>query len=68
LHSSHRLHLERQGRGYAIREEVDIPALNKARIYPSLACQQCGEKLMEILGRTAEGKVLCKECFAKSIC
>jgi len=49
-------------------KEVDIPAPEKARIYPSLQCQECGERFMEILGRTAEGKVLCKDCFEKKVC
>lgn len=49
-------------------KEVDIPAPDKARIFPSLACQHCGERFMEIKGRTAEGKVLCKGCYAKLIC
>ncbi|MCX6673962.1 MAG: FmdE family protein [Methanothrix sp.] len=49
-------------------KEVDIPAPEKARIYPSLKCQECGEGFMEILGRTAGGKVLCKECFGKMVC
>ncbi len=44
-------------------EEVDIPAPEKARIHPSLKCEECGEEFMEILGRTAGGKVLCKSCF-----
>jgi formylmethanofuran dehydrogenase subunit E len=48
--------------------EVDIPAPAKARIYPSLKCQECGEAFMEILGRTAKGKVLCKDCFDKMVC
>jgi formylmethanofuran dehydrogenase subunit E len=48
--------------------EVDIPAPEKARIYPSLKCQECGEGFMEILGRTAGGKVLCKDCFEKIVC
>ena len=48
--------------------EADIPEPEKARNYPSLVCQECGERFMEIMGRTAEWKVLCKECFAKSIC
>ena len=48
-------------------KEVDIPAPEKARIYPSLKCQECGEGFMEILGRTAGGKVLCKECFGKMV-
>jgi formylmethanofuran dehydrogenase subunit E len=49
-------------------KEVDIPAPEKARIYPSLKCQECGERFMEILGRTAEGKVLCKDCFERKVC
>ena len=48
--------------------EAEIPAPDKARIYPSLVCQECGERFMEIMGRTAEGKVLCKECFEKKVC
>jgi formylmethanofuran dehydrogenase subunit E len=48
--------------------EVDIPAPDKARIYPSLVCQECGEGFMEILGRTAKGKILCKDCFEKIVC
>jgi len=49
-------------------KEVDIPAPEKARIYPSLKCQECGEGFMEILGRTAERKVLCKDCFERIVC
>ncbi|HNX40393.1 MAG TPA: FmdE family protein [Methanothrix sp.] len=49
-------------------KEVDIPAPEKAKIYPSLRCQQCDERFMEIKGRTAEGKVLCKDCFGKIVC
>ncbi len=48
--------------------EVDIPAPEKARIYPSLKCQECGEAFMEILGRTAKGKVVCKDCYEKMVC
>ena len=48
-------------------KEVAIPAPEKARIYPSLKCQQCGEAFMEILGRTAGGKVVCKECFERMV-
>lgn len=49
-------------------EEVEIPAPEKARIHPSLKCEECGEEFMEILGRTAEGKVLCKDCFERLVC
>ena len=48
--------------------EVDILAPEKARIYTSLKCQECGEAFMEILGRTAGGKVLCKDCYEKMVC
>ena len=49
-------------------EEVEIPAPEKARIHPSLKCEECGEEFMEVLGRTAEGKVLCKDCFERLVC
>jgi formylmethanofuran dehydrogenase subunit E len=49
-------------------QEVDMPAPEKARIYPSRRCDQCGESFMEILGRTFDGKVLCQECFQKLVC
>jgi len=47
--------------------EVSIPSPEKARVYPSLKCQQCGEAFMEILGRTAGGKVVCQECYEKMV-
>jgi formylmethanofuran dehydrogenase subunit E len=47
--------------------EVAIPAPEKARIYPSLKCEECQEGFMEICGRTANGKTICKECFQKMI-
>jgi len=49
-------------------KQVDIPVPEKAKVYPSIKCQQCGERFMEIMGRMAEGKVLCKECFKKIVC
>jgi formylmethanofuran dehydrogenase subunit E len=48
--------------------EVDIPAPKKARIYPTLRCQECGEGFMEVLGRMANGKVVCKSCYEKMTC
>lgn len=48
--------------------EVDIPAPEKARIYPTLRCQECGEGFMEVLGRMADGKVVCKSCYEKMTC
>lgn len=49
-------------------KEVDIPAPEKARIYPSLRCQECGEAFMEIMGRMVNGKVVCRECFERMTC
>ena len=46
-------------------KEVDIPAPHKARIYPTLQCSECKEGFMEICGRTADGKTVCKECFSR---
>jgi len=48
--------------------EVDIPAPEKARIYPTLRCQECGEGFMEVLGRMADGKVVCKSCYERMTC
>jgi len=47
--------------------EVEIPEPEKARIYPSLQCQECGEGFMEICGRTVKGKVVCQECFERMV-
>lgn len=47
--------------------EADIPEPEAAKIYPSLRCQNCDERFMEILGRTAKGMVLCKDCFEKIV-
>ncbi|MFB3764488.1 MAG: hypothetical protein ACE14P_04475 [Methanotrichaceae archaeon] len=51
---------------FSVRE-VDMPAPERARIYPSLKCQECGEGFMEICGGMANGKVLCKDCFEKLV-
>ncbi|NMC10387.1 MAG: formylmethanofuran dehydrogenase [Methanothrix sp.] len=48
--------------------EVEIPTPEKARIHPSVRCQECGESFMEIRGRTANGKMVCQECFDKMMC
>ena len=44
---------------------VELPAPEKARIYPSLKCDECKESFMEIKGRTVCGKVVCMDCFEK---
>jgi formylmethanofuran dehydrogenase subunit E len=46
---------------------VDLPEPEKARIYPTLTCEECKEKFMEIKGRTACGKVICMDCFNKLV-
>lgn len=48
-----------------LAKEVEIPSPQKARFYPSLQCQECKEGFMEICGRTANGKTVCKECFQR---
>ncbi len=48
-------------------KEIDLPAPRKARIYPSMRCEECGEDFMEINERTAEGKVVCKDCYGKMV-
>ncbi|MGD0953455.1 MAG: FmdE family protein [Methanotrichaceae archaeon] len=46
---------------------VNLPEPEKARIYPTLICQECKEGFMEIKGRTACGKVVCMDCFEKLV-
>ncbi|WP_456417471.1 FmdE family protein [Methanocaldococcus sp.] len=50
-----------------IVNEVEIPEPKKAKIYPSLKCEECGEYFMEIKGRIINGKIVCIECFEKLI-
>ncbi|WP_456372167.1 FmdE family protein [Methanocaldococcus sp.] len=50
-----------------IVNEVEIPEPKKAKIYPSLKCEECGEYFMEIKGRIINGKIVCMECFEKLI-
>jgi formylmethanofuran dehydrogenase subunit E len=35
----------------------------EARIYPSLTCEACGEKVMEPRARLRDGRILCIPCF-----
>lgn len=48
-------------------KDVALPEPKKAMIYPSLGCEECHERFMEIKGRTACGKVVCKDCFEKLV-
>lgn len=43
--------------------KMDLP--EEARIYPSLTCAICGEKVMEPRARVKEGKMVCIPCFEK---
>ncbi len=45
--------------------EVAIPAPEKARIYPSLKCEECQEGFMEICGRTLNGKMKCPPALGR---
>lgn len=37
----------------------------EARIYPSVKCDECGEKVMEPRGRVRGGKIVCIPCFER---
>ncbi len=41
---------------------VEIPPPPRARLYPSVRCEKCGEKVMETRIRNMEGKKLCIPC------
>lgn len=41
----------------------ELPA--EARIYPSMPCERCGEKVMEPRVRVRDGKLLCIPCFER---
>ncbi|ATW26304.1 FmdE family protein [Candidatus Formimonas warabiya] len=44
-------------------EFVDIELPEKARIFPSVVCECCGEKMAEIRARIQKGKIVCLACF-----
>ncbi|MEJ2313422.1 MAG: FmdE family protein [Nitrospirota bacterium] len=44
--------------------EVELPP--EARIYRSVRCELCGEKVMEPRARLREGKTVCIPCFDKA--
>ncbi|MEO2117814.1 MAG: FmdE family protein [Methanocaldococcus sp.] len=48
-------------------KEVEIEPPKKAKLFPSIKCQECGEYFMEIKGRIIDGKIVCKDCFEKII-
>jgi len=44
-------------------KEVENNPPEKARIYPTVICSECGEGFMEPLGRVKNGKIVCIPCF-----
>jgi formylmethanofuran dehydrogenase subunit E len=45
----------------AIRGKMDLP--EEARIYKSMTCAVCGEKMMEPRARVKDGRIVCIPCF-----
>jgi formylmethanofuran dehydrogenase subunit E len=43
--------------------KMDLP--EEAKIYPSLSCAVCGEKVMEPRARVKDGKIVCIPCFER---
>jgi len=46
-----------------VRGKFDLPG--EAKIYPSLRCAVCDEKVMELRARVRDGKIVCIPCFEK---
>ena len=44
-----------------VKGKMDLP--EEAKIYPSLRCGACGEKVMEPRARVKDGKIVCIPCF-----
>lgn len=43
------------------RQNIQLP--EEARIYPSIRCEICGEKVAEPKARIKDGKIVCMPCF-----
>ncbi|MFZ5946249.1 MAG: FmdE family protein [Bacillota bacterium] len=43
------------------RVKVQLP--EKAKIFNSIRCEECGESFMESRGRLQDGKIVCLSCF-----
>jgi len=43
--------------------EIDFRFPSKARIFPSVVCSGCGERVMEPRARLKDGKPVCLDCF-----
>jgi len=48
-----------------VKGELDLP--DEAKIYPSLRCAVCDEKVMEPRARVKERKIVCIPCFEKGL-
>ena len=44
-------------------KKVEVPLPERARIFPSVLCEQCGEVAPEHKIRLKEGKRVCLDCF-----
>jgi len=42
---------------------VSLPLPEEARIFPSVTCAQCGERLAEPRARLQDGQILCRACY-----
>jgi formylmethanofuran dehydrogenase subunit E len=47
-------------------EAVDTPPPAPARIFSSVACEACGEPVMETRARLLQGRILCIPCLQRS--
>ena len=47
---------------FKIEKLKGYPIPNRARIFPSLSCESCGEPTMEPRLKVCDGKLLCPEC------
>lgn len=45
--------------------KIDLP--EEAKIYPSLRCAICGEKVMEPRARVKDGRIVCIPCFEGNV-
>ncbi len=46
-------------------QRISIQLPEKAKIYPSVRCSVCGEKVMEPRARVKDGKMICIPCMEK---
>jgi len=43
--------------------EVEMPVIEKARLFKTIICSKCQEPFSEGKARLSEGKILCSDCF-----